>query len=172
MGKYLTRLEKIFNQLETQAPWTKTENRDLSKRDKVFVRNLQIKDKSSKKEAVAKYKKIVLEGPEHYKKLQKDVTSYVKELYPVHDKKVQMNNSEPSRTGKKEVRIKPKEFREIIEKTSTKELKNRLTVAHKKYPDADLHEIRHGVNSQSSQKHRIKNGRDAQYAGRIIVSSK
>jgi len=172
MGKYLTRLEKIFNQLETQSPWTRTENRDLSKRDKVFVRNLQIKDKSSKKEAVVKYKDIVVKGPEHYKALQKDVTSYIKELYPVHDKKVQMNSSEPSHTGKKDVKIKPKEFKEIVEKTASKELKHRLIAAHKKYPDASLFEIRKGVNSQESQKYRIKNGRDAQYDGRIIASSK
>jgi len=168
MGKYLTRLEKIFNQLEQQAPWTKPENRDLSKRDKVFIRNLQIKDKSSKKEAVVKYKNIVLKGPKHYKALQKDVTSYVKDLYPVHDNKVQMNSSEPSHTGKKDVKIKPKEFREIIEKTTSKNLKNRLIATHKKYPDASLFEIRKGVNSQASQKYRIKNGRDAQYDGRII----
>ena len=42
MGQYITRLEKIFKQLEKQAPFTCADKRDLSKRDMVFVRNLQI----------------------------------------------------------------------------------------------------------------------------------
>jgi hypothetical protein len=165
MGQYVTRLEKIFKQLEKQAPWTKKEDRDLSKRDKVFVRNLQIKDKSSKKDAVAKYKKAVIEGPEKYKQLRNDTTSYVKELYPVHDKKIKIE--EEKQTGKKVERVTNKEFKKALEKTS-KSVSKRLKSARAKFPDASLFELRHGVNSKASVQYRTRNGRPDQYEGRIL----
>lgn len=172
MGKYVTRLEKIFKQLEVQSPWTKADNRDLSKRDKTFIRNLQIKDKSSKKEAVQKYKDIILKGPEQYKKLQKDVTSYVKDLYPVHDKKFKTEIKEPKRSGKKSVKVKPQELKKVINKSASAKIKIRLASANKKYPDASVFELRHGVNSKASQQYRIKRGENAQYEGRIINDKK
>lgn len=172
MGKYVTRLEKIFKQLETQSPWTKNESKDLSKRDKVFIRNLQIKDKSSKVEATEKYKNIIIKGPAHYKKLQKDVTSYVKDLYPVHDKKFKTETKEPKRSGKKGTKIKPTEFKKIVNKSVSQKVKIRLTNAHKKYPDASVYELRYGVNSAKSQQYRIKNGGESQYEGRIINDKK
>lgn len=166
MGKYVTRLEKIFKQLEKQSPFTKSEKSELSKRDQTFIRNLQIKDKSSKAEAIAKYKLSILEGPKKYKKLQKDTTTYIKELYPVHDKKIP-SEKEPKRTGQKVIRLKAKEFNARLKKIKPSRRKKFIN-AHKKYPDATWYEIDQGINSARSQRYRLKNGRPEQYEGRII----
>lgn len=172
MGKYVTVLEKIFKQLEKESPWTKAEKRDLSNRDKVFVRNLQIKDKITKKEAVKKYKEQVIKGPEHYKKLQKDTTSYIKELYPVHDMKPPEHINEPKRSGVKSVKIKPQEFAKVLEKTVNPKKRLALKNAHKKYPDASLYELRQGVTSIKSAQYRLRHGQDPNYTGRIISLKK
>lgn len=164
MGKYVTRLEKIFAQLQKQAPFTQKEKSELSKRDQTFIRNLQIKDRSSKHEAIAKYKDMILKGPAHYKKLQKDVTSYVKELYPVHDKKIPSTSSQ---TGAKKVKaITEKEFKQKLEKIAPSR-RQKFINAHKKYPDASWYELDQGINSIKSQKYRIKQGRPEDYEGRI-----
>lgn len=165
MGKYVTRLEKIFKDLNKRSPFTKQEKSYLSKRDQIFIRNLQIKDKSSKSEAIKKYESIILSGTDNYKKLQKDVTSYVKELYPVHDKKMP-TESEPKRTGQKLNLLPKKEFNKRLEKISPSR-RAKFVKAHKKYPDASWYEIDQGVNSVKSQQYRIRHGRSEQYEGRI-----
>jgi hypothetical protein len=165
MGKYVTRLEKIFKQLNKQSPFTKKEKSDLSKRDQTFVRNLQIKDKSSKADAIKKYKSIILSGSENYKKLQKDVTSYVKDLYPVHDKKIP-TEPEPKRTGQKLKLLPQKEFNKRLEKISSHR-RSKFIKAHKKYPDASWYELDQGINSIKSQQYRIRHSRPEQYEGRI-----
>lgn len=165
MGKYVTRLEKIFVQLNKQAPFTKHEKSRFSKRDQTFIRNLQIKDKSSKAEAIKKYESIILSGTENYKKLQKDVTSYVKELYPVHDKKIP-SEPEPKRTGQKLKLLPQKEFNKRLEKIKPSR-RSKFIKAHKKYPDASWYELDQGINSIKSQQYRIKHGRSEQYEGRI-----
>jgi hypothetical protein len=165
MGRYITRLEKIFANLNRQAPFSKSEKSELSKRDRVFIRNLQIKDKSSKEEAIEKYKQSILKGPEEYKKLQKDTTSFVKELYPVHDKKIS-TEVEPKRTGQKVIRLKAAEFNKHLEKIAPNR-RAKFIAAHKKYPDATWYELDVGVNSKKSQQYRIKHSRPEQYEGRI-----
>lgn len=166
MGKYVTRLEKIFIQLNEQSPFTTREQKSLSKRDRVFIRNLQIKDKSSKKDAIEKFKQSKQQGPEIYKSLQKDVTSFVKELYPVHDKKIPADK-EPKRTGQKVVRIKPAEFKKRLEKIKPSR-RQKFIKAHKKYPDAEWYELDQGINSLKSQNYRVRHGRPEQYEGRIL----
>ena len=166
MGKYVTRLEKIFAQLSAQSPFTKKEKSELSKRDQVFVRNLQIKDKSSKAEAIKKYKDNILKGPEEYKKLRDDTISYVKELYPVHDKKIPQT-TEPTRAGQKLKIVSKTDQQKILNKSSKRE-RTKLQKGWKKYPDASQYEIHEGINSVRSQKYRIRNGRPAQYEGRVI----
>lgn len=166
MGKYVTRLEKIFKQLEEQSPFTTREQKGLTKRDRVFIRNLQIKDKSSKKDAIEKFKLSKQKGPDIYRKLQKDVTSFVKELYPVHDKKIPVDK-EPKRTGQKNVRLKPAEFKKRLEKIKPSR-RMKFIKAHKKYPDAEWYELDQGINSIKSQQYRLRHGRPEQYEGRII----
>jgi hypothetical protein len=166
MGKYVTRLEKIFKQLEKQAPFTKKEKSELSARDQTFIRNLQIKDKSSKAEAVAKYKSSILQGPKIYRKLQQDTTTYIKELYPVHDKKPP-TEIEPKRTGQKVIRLKAKEFNSKLKKIKPSR-RQKFIKAHKKYPDATWYELDQGINSKKSKVYRMKHSRPEQYEGRII----
>lgn len=165
MGKYVTRLEKIFKQLEEQSPFTVREQKGLTKRDRVFIRNLQIKDKSSKKDAIEKFKLSKQKGSDTYRKLQKDVTSFVKELYPVHDKKIPVEK-EPKRSGQKVIRIKPAEFKKRLEKIKPSR-REKFKKAHQKYPDASWYELDQGINSVKSQRYRIRHGRPEQYEGRI-----
>lgn len=166
MGKYVTRLEKIFFQLNKQSPFTKKQKAVLTKRDQVFIRNLQIKDKSSKEDAIKKFQESKQKGPDEYRKLQKDTTSFVKELYPVHDKKIPVE-TEPKRTGRKVQRMKPSTFKKHLQNINPSR-RQKFINAYKKYPDATWAELNYGVNSKKSQEFRLKNGRDAQYEGRII----
>lgn len=165
-NEYLTKKHAELNQMQ---PFTKKEQSELSNRDRAFIRDIQIKFKLSKRNAITKYKDTIIKGDKAYKKLQKDTTSYIKELYPTHDKKAKdLSIKEPQKTGKKKIRLSESEFKKVLRNTSSEKVKNRLVSAHKKYPDASYYEIKYGVNSVKSQKYRIKNNRPEQYEGRVI----
>ena len=164
MGKYVSRLEKIFNQVAKLSPFSNSEKKTLTKRDQVFVRNLQIKDRSSKEDAIKKLQESKLKGVKVYKRLQKDVTSYLKDLYPVHDKKIPEDEGKIS--GKKLKPMTAKEFKTRLLRVKPERRKKFIT-GHKRYPDATFYELDQGINSIKSRQYRIRHGRPSSYEGRI-----
>ena len=166
-------LIKKYAELEKMEPFTKKEIGELSKRDRTFIRGIQISNKLSKRNAIKKYKDTIIKGNDFYKKLQKDTSTYIKEYYPIKDKKQKdMEIKEPVKTGKRKMRALPTEIKKYINKISSKKVKARLAKAYKKYPDASLYELRYGVNSVKAQKYRINNNRPQQYEGRVITDKK
>jgi hypothetical protein len=166
-------LIKKYAELEQMEKFTAKEQSEFSKRDRTFIRGIQISNKLSKRNAIKKYKDTIIKGDNYYKKLQKDTSTYIKEYYPIKDKQHKdMGIKEPAKTGKRKMRVTPTEIKKYINKISSAKVKRRIASAYKKYPDASLYELRYGVNSDKAQKYRINNNRPQQYEGRIINSKK
>lgn len=165
MGKYVTRLERIIAKVSREEPWSKSEKYTITKRDKSFIRALQVKYRCTKEDAIGKLKASRIEGPKKYKALQKDTTTYLKDLYPVHDKKIPQD-SENNSARKNKKAMTQKEFKTKLLKVKP-QYRKKFISAHKKYPDAEWYELSRGVNSKDSKLYRLKHHRPEQYEGRI-----
>ena len=163
-------------ELNEYNPFTPKEEQKYSAKDRSMIRNIQILNNFKKKEQAIK----VLDTYKgsHKEALRALAKEYKKRLtkgYPKTKPEMRGHIIDTKKKGasKRERGVRQKQ-REKVAKylkepvNQNKVNRNKIAKAHKKYIDASKPELEHGVNSQWSQKYRVKHGLSQKYTGRII----
>jgi hypothetical protein len=168
-------ISKMHKTLSVKEPFTEKEQIQYNKKDQSMIRNIQILNKFTKKEAIGllkQYKgtsKTTLKRiARAYKKKGLLSANYPKEKperrgYIPHTKKL----PEHTRNVQKTSHIKTHNWLSKPENINARNY-TRVEKGFKKYPDASSQELQHGVNSKWSQEFRRKQGLSLKYEGRII----
>jgi len=164
---------KRLNEIE---PFNKTEMKQFNAKDRSMIRNIQILNNFSKKEAIETIKSYKDSPKANLKRLAKDYRERMKKYYPQTTPEIRgtaptSRKKIPKRTKKvfEENRRKINEYIKNPKNKSQKGYK-RIVKASKKYLDASRYELHEGVNSKKSKAYRERIGLSAQYEGRIIGS--
>jgi hypothetical protein len=169
---------------ETQ-PFTKNEQKSFDKKDQSMIRNIQILNGISKKDAINVLKaykstpKATLRrlARAYRKRLNKysspqkpSVEGELKAPKPIKGKKGVSHQKKPEKRTSDVLKTNRQKTRDYLNNPQNKNEKtySRIEKASKKYIDASDSELRHGVNSKWSQNYRVKQELNAKYEGRII----
>lgn len=162
-------LKAEHQRLNEKEPFTKREAKQFDKKDQSMIRNIQILNKISKRDAVNVIKA--------YKSTPKKTLARLAKAYRRRLKKYSSPQKPDVRGHLKTPKFKPTKREAAIHKVNRAELRRDITsdnvsprveTAHKKYPDASTQELRHGVNSKWSKAYREKQGLNPAYTGRVV----
>ncbi len=158
-----------MKKLNRDEPFTSSEKAGLSKKEQFLIRGIQLRDKVSKDEAKEIYVDYLHKGKRAVKQLSSSVRKHNKKYYPKIGGQVSHEVDE-YRKPESKLKIKKKNKKKV--KLFLSEKKNyyknkktyvRIENASKKYPNASLGELRHGVNSKWSQDYRVSHGLNRNY---------
>jgi hypothetical protein len=76
------RPSKAQSQLEKDEPFTKREIRTLDKRERNFIRGIQLKDKTDKKTAIKRYHDYLIGNIKNRKLFRKRINEAIRNTYP------------------------------------------------------------------------------------------
>lgn len=158
-------ISDLHRRLDEKEPWSDDELESYSNQDRAFIRNLQLKDKSNKTQAKKKFIRYAQKSKTAFKKLGRDTRKFIKEHYPKHDvfkttkKEFKRPQVKESKKQKKQI-SNVQAVNEYIKSGKKDKTYSRITKTAKKYPDASLYELRHGINSKASKEYRRKHRND------------
>jgi hypothetical protein len=162
-------IKTVYRTLDRKEPFTETEKVQFSIKEQNLIRGIQLRDKENKQDAIQTYTNYQIEGKRATKALNSSVRKYIKSQYPKHGGKIEHEVSEFEKKKSKS-QVKKENKKEVSKfignkKNYYKNEKgyNRVKTASKKYPNASVQELRHGVNSKWSQDYRIKHGLNRNY---------
>lgn len=169
------KIKQMHKTLGEKEPFTQREQIQFDKKDQSMIRNIQILNNYNKKEAIDLLKQ--------YKGTSKTA---LKKIARVYRKKGLIGANYPKEKPEQRGHIThrkglPKRTQEVQKTSHSKTLAwlkkplnrnsrnyDKVLKGSKKYPDASPSELQHGVNSQWSQKYRVKQGLPQKYEGRVI----
>ena len=161
-------LKTVYKKLERDNPFTENEKVKFNDKERALIRGIQLRDKTSKKDAMQTYHNYQIEGKRKVKSLNSSVRNYLKTKYPKHGGITHEVSEMEPRPKRHETRLNHKKevFKFITNKDN--KIKNESTYkrvqrAYIKYPNASLGELRHGINSKWSENYRVKNGLSRNY---------
>lgn len=172
-------LKNKIAHLEEKEPWTSRES-SMDKRDKAFIRDIQVIFDVDKEGAKKIYGDANLKSKQNLKQLVRQTKSKMnKKYYPKHKifTKEQRQHILPSEkeekrydNQKKKVVVDKKKLGKIRNKETKSYLENLSNQKHKtytkvlrgayKHPNASKYELVHGYNSVASQKYRARHRQD------------
>ena len=162
-------LKKEHQRLNEKEPFTKAEQKQFDKKDQSMIRNIQILNKINKKDAVQVIKS--------YKSTPKNTLRRLARAYRKRLNKYSSPQKPDIRGHLKAPKYKPTSREKQTHATNREEVRRdiasenvnaRIESGHKKYPDASVQELRHGVNSKWSKAYREKQGLSPVYTGRVV----
>lgn len=173
-----TMLKQKHRELEESEKWTAKEEQEFTKKDRSFIRNVQILNNFDKKKAVKFFRGYKKGSKDQLKELARNYRKKIKALYPKHkvfsDGRIKDRKQAHQKLPTKRESDVWKESRKITNKYLKTPSKykdsnyDKIKKASKKYVDASPYELRYGVNSKKSQDYREKNGLPRNYTGRVI----
>jgi hypothetical protein len=168
-GSHSPSVKTVYAKLDNREPFNEIERAQFDERERALIRGIQLRDKEDKQQAIQTYTNYQIEGRRATKALASSVRNYVKEKYPkvggtisheVTDFEKPKKKTEVRRENKKDV------FKFLSARknyTNNPKVYTRVQKGSKKYPNASVQELRHGVNSQWSQNYRAKHGLTRDY---------
>jgi hypothetical protein len=163
-------LSTAIAKLERDEPFTSTEEIDYDVKEQNLIRLIQLRNKTDKINAINSFDNYKSEGRRAVKRLSSSLRKYTNTYYPKHGKvsheveefetPIKMKRTQII----KENKIKTRKF--LLNKNNKFKNEityNRVSSASKKYPNASVQELRHGVNSKWSQNYRVKHGLTRNY---------
>lgn len=169
MPSHKPSLKTVYKKLDRQEPFTNIEQAQFSVKEQNLIRGIQLRNKESKNDAIQTYTNYQRKGKKEIKSLASSLRKYNKSHYPKHGGKVEHDVSE-FETTKPKTKVRKENKKEVSLFISNKknQFKNettykRIKSGSKKYPNASLQELRHGVNSKWSQDWRVKHGLNRNY---------
>jgi hypothetical protein len=166
---------KRLNEIE---PFNIKEIKQFNAKDRSMIRNIQVLNNFSKKEAIETIKSYKGSPKANLKRLAKDYRERMKKYYPQTTPEIRgtipTSRKKMSKRTKKVFEENRKKINEYIKNPRNKSQKGykRIVKASKKYLDASRYELHEGVNSKKSQAYRERIGLSARYEGRIVGTSK
>jgi len=169
MSSHKPSLKTVYKKLDRQEPFTNIEEAQFSVKERNLIRGIQLRNKKNKNDAIQTFVNYQMKGKKSVKSLATSLRKYNKSHYPKHGGKVEHEVSE-FEIKKSKVKLRKENKKEVNTFISNKKnlFKNETTFkrvqsASKKYPNASLQELRHGVNSKWSQNWRVKHGLNRNY---------
>lgn len=160
-------LETVIKSLNRKEPFSFDESVRYDDKEKALIRSIQLRDKVNKDKAVDKYESYKIRGEKQIKVISSSVRSYIDSQYPKNgeiDRKVSDFEQKPKSKIVKENKKQVKSFlSDKSNKSKNETTYTRIEKASKKYPNASLYELRHGVNSKASQEYRLRHGLKRNY---------
>jgi len=161
-------IKTVFKKLDNAEPWTAHEKKTYSVKERNLIRGLQLRDKTDKETSKQTYIDAINKSNKAVKALSSSVRGYIDSKYPKHG---QNKNPVPDFKRKdKKTEIRKKNKTEVKKFLDNKDNKykdeksyNRVSKGSKKYPNASVQELRHGVNSKWSQNYRVNHGLTRNY---------
>jgi hypothetical protein len=162
------KIKEAHERLNKQDKFSAREERGLEKRDKSFIRDIQIIYKVDKDSAIKIYSGAVLQSKQALKKLGKEVRKGLKKFdrrgtsgggkVKENITRTRLKESPKITQGKNKGKQKglTKEVRAYLENPKNQKEKTyaRIKKASEKYPYATKYELAHGYNSVASKKYR------------------
>lgn len=167
--KHAPSLKTVYKSLNRKEPFTSTEKNEFSIREQNLIRGIQLKDKKSKGQAIDKFRDYKLKGKTAVKRLSTSIRKYNKTKYPKTGGKIEHDVDEFEKP-KPKTKIKAENKTKVKKYLSNKNNKyknekryKRILNASKKYKNAGMFELDHGVNSKVSQEWRLRHGLNRDY---------
>lgn len=167
-------LKAEHERLGREQPFTKKESKQFDKKDQSMIRNIQILNKFTKKQAIDTLKGYKATPKQTLKNLAKEHRARLKKYSSPQKPEVEgrikpHGKALPKRTGDV-LRTNRRETQNYLNTPSKRNTVNyaKIEKGSKKYIDASPYELRYGVNSKKSQDYRERNGLARKYEGRIV----
>lgn len=161
-------LQSVFKKLNRDNPFTNKERVNYSVKERNLIRGLQLKNKISKDESITLFDDYKKKSQSIYKKNISKIRKYIETQYGenggILDKEIEdFNFTKRQKRIRDNKKITTKFLNNKNNQAKNPKTYDRVKKAIIKYPNASLGELRHGVNSQWSQKWRLKNGLSRNY---------
>jgi hypothetical protein len=161
-------LKAEHRRLNEKEPFTKREQKTFDKKDQSMIRNIQILNKISKKDAVSVIKAYKSTPKATLRRLAKAYRGRLKKYSSPQKPDIRGHMKAPRNLTKREKEVHAVNRGELRRNIASENVSSRVEAGHKKYPDASIQELRHGVNSKWSSAYREKQGLSPAYTGRVV----